>query len=524
MAKTETTPAPSLMTDLSNLGISAYDYFQNKKAYDDIIQRYRDAMAQNTQASNNAIGLMNNAYDATAGYSKNKYDDLMRMVGQTSSALNQESNNQYDKSTAINANNLNTQNNQLANNLNTQNNLANQSASTLDNLLRSNANELESRYATEHNKINSSNQGNFNAQNNITQQGYKDTRNDLENQMNPAINAYNPYAQGGSNAQGLLNRFLTGDPNTRVADYVKTPGYDFRYKEGMNALDRSASARGALLGGGAIKEAMKYGQDMAQQGYDSYVNQLAGQSAQGLNATNAQGNLRQNYGTALGNTSANRANALSNAQQNYTTANNQSTGDYFNNVNNNTNNYNQGLMANAQNRYNALGQNQNQYTNAVNQNTGTYNQQALTNLNNSTNMNNDLIKFGYQEKTGATDNRYNDLANIVMGKNQNQANIGMQNQGVLNDILGKIASEQQRYSLNTQPEKNIFNSGSNILGNILGGGQSGGSTGGGIGGLFNNIFGSSGGTSKDFGSSGWLNQGTNSNSGSSWLNSIGSWF
>ncbi len=521
----ETPPAPSLASDISNLGISAYDYFQNKKAYDDIIQRYRDAMAQNTQASNNAIGLMNNAYDATSGYSKNKYDDLMRMTGQTTGALNQQSNNQYDKSSQINANNLNTQNKQLTNNLNTQNNLSNQSYGTLNNLLQSNANNLESRYETEYNKINSNNKNNFNTQNNITQQGYDASRNDLSSQMNPAINAYNPYTQGGSNAQGLLNRFLTGDPSTRVADYVKTPGYDFRYKEGLNALDRSASARGALLGGGAIKEAMKYGQDMAQQGYDSYVNQLAGQSAQGLNATNSQGNLRQNYGTALGNTSANRANALSTAQQNYTTANNQSTGDYFNNVNNNTNNYNQGLMANAQNRYNALGQNQNQYTNAINQNTGTYNQQALTNLSNSTNANNDLIKFGYEQGTGAIDNRYNDLANIIMGKNQNQANIGMQNQGVLNDILGKIAQEQYKQTSNIKPVSSLVTTGGNLLGNILGGGQSGGSTGGGIGDLFKNILGGSGGgTSNDFGSSGWLNQGNNSNSGSSWLSSIGSWF
>jgi hypothetical protein len=418
----ETTPAPSLMTDLSNLGISAYDYFQNQKAYNDIIQRYRDAMAQNTQASNNAIGLMNNAYDATAGYSKNKYDDLMHMVGQTSNALNQQSNNQYDKSTAINANNLNTQNNQLASNLNTQKNLV--------------------------------------------QQGYNDSRNDLSSQMNPAINAYNSYTQGGNNAQGLLDRFLTGDPNTRVADYIKTPGYDFRYKEGMNALDRSASARGALLGGAAIKEAMKYGQDMAQQGYDSYLNQLAGQSAQGLNATNAQGNLRQNYATALGNTSANRANALAGANQDY--------------------------------------------TNAVNQNTGAYNQQALTNINNSTNMNNDLIKFGYQERTGATDNRYNDLANIIMGKNQNQANIGMQNQGVLNDILGKIAQQQYNQTSNIKPVSNLVTTGGNLLGNILGGGQSGSSTGGGIGDLFKNILG---------GSSGGSNTGN-----SSWLNTIGSWF
>ena len=344
--------------------------------------------------------------------------------------------------------------------------------------------------------------------------GYNESRTDLSGQYQPAINAYNPYTQGGSNAQGLLNRFLTGDPNTRVADYVKTPSYDFRYKEGMNALDNSASARGNLLGGRAIKEAMKYGQDMAQQGYDSYVNQLAGQSAQGLNAVGSQGNLRQALGNALSNTSTNKASALSNANQNYTASQSGNINDLYRQSSGNINNYNQGRIGNVQDLYKTQGQNYNQYSNAINQNTGAYNQQALTNLNNNTNMNNDIAKFGYQEKSGAVDNRYNDLANIIMGKNQNQANIGMQNQGVLNDILGKIASEQQRYSLNTQPEKNIINGGANLLGNILGGGQSGGNTGGGLGNILNsvgNLFGGS--------SSGGSNTGN-----SSWLNTIGSWF
>lgn len=439
MAK-KTTSTPSLMTDLSNLGISVYDYFQNQKAYDDVIQRYRDAMSQNTQASNNAIRLMNNAYDATSGYSKDKYEGLNSLIAKTQGALSKQDKNLYKQSNVINQNNLNTQNNQLVNNLNTQKTLA--------------------------------------------KKRYRDSRSDLYSQMNPAISAYNPYTQGGAKAQGLLDRFLTGDPNTRVADYIKTPGYDFRYNEGMNALDRSASARGNLMTGSALKEAMRYGQGMAQQGYDSYLNQLAEQSAQGLNATNSQGNLRRDYGTSLANTIADKANTLAGINQNY--------------------------------------------TNSVNQNTGTYNQQALNNLQGIANANNANYKFGYEERSGAMDNRYNDLANIIMGKNQTQANISMQNQGVLNDILGKIAQQQYNQTSNIKPVSNLVTTGGNLLGNILGGGQSGGSTGGGLGGLFNNIFGSSGrssGGSNDFGNSGWLNQGTNSNTGnSSWLNTIGSWF
>ena len=43
------------------------------------------------------------------------------------------------------------------------------------------------------------------------------------------------------------------------------PGYAFRLKEGQQALDRTASARGGLLSGGALKAATQYGQEMGSQ-------------------------------------------------------------------------------------------------------------------------------------------------------------------------------------------------------------------------------------------------------------------
>jgi hypothetical protein len=511
-------------SDLANLGISAYDYFQNKKAYDDIIERYRDAIAQNTKATQTASGLVGGAYDTSAGYSKNKYDELMSVLNQTTGALGQQDKNLYKQSNVINQNNLNTQNNQLDKNLNTQNALANKSYGTLNNILGSNYNTLQTSSGNEFNKEKSLYGKELSNQQGVAQQGYDASRKDLSGQYQPAINAYSPYTQGGNNAQSLLSRFLTGDPNTRVADYIKTPGYDFRYNEGMNALDRSASARGNLMTGSAIKEAMRYGQGMAQQGYDNYLNQLSGQSAQGLNATNAQGNLRQAFGTALSNTNTNRANALSNASQNYTTSQSANLNDLYNQLNSNTNNYNQSMIGNVQDLYKTQGQNYGQYSNAKNQNTGTYNQQALNNLENITNANNANDKFGYQEKSGLIDNRYNDLANIIMGKNTNQANLGLQNQGVINDILGKIAQQQNQNTLNTQPLKNVIGSGGNVLGNILGG-SSGGSSGGGLGGLFSGLFGGG-----SFGGSNTVapiaprSGGVFNSGGGGFSNSIGSWF
>jgi len=79
-----------------------------------------------------------------------------------------------------------------------------------------------------------------------------------------------PWLQAGTNA---LNRMQ--DPsmapqqwqNFTAADYQQDPGYSFRMTEGLKALDKTASARGGLLSGGALKGATRYGQDLASQEY-----------------------------------------------------------------------------------------------------------------------------------------------------------------------------------------------------------------------------------------------------------------
>lgn len=467
----------TLGTDLTNLGSSIYGYTQGKKGYNDLMERYRDAILGNTNATNTATGLLNDAYDASSGYSADKYKALNDLVNQSYGSLKSISANQYKVSNAINKNNLKTQNSRIVNNLKTQNKISNNKYRKSENILKSNLKSLQKNASGEFGKEDALYRNELANQKKIAQQGYEASRSDLSGQMNPAINAYNPYTQGGANAQGLLNRFLTGNPSTRTADYIKTPGYDFRYNEGMNALDRSASARGNLLSGAAAKEAMRYGQGMAQQGYDSYLDRLSQSSNQGLNAVNAQGNLRQNYGNALANTSTNRANAFSGANQNYTNSQSGNINDLYRQSSNNLNDYNQGRIGNVQDLHNKTGQNYDTYVNSRNQNTGAYNQQALNNLSNNTSMNTDATRFNYEQRTGNVDNRYNDLANIVMGKNQNQANLGLQNQGVINDILAKMAQEQYKNTTNTQPLSNVIGTGGQLLNSVFGNGSGSASSG-----------------------------------------------
>lgn len=58
-------------------------------------------------------------------------------------------------------------------------------------------------------------------------------------------------------------------------DLKADPSYQFRLNEGINALDKSASAKGMLLSGAQQKAVQNYGQDLASQQYQqAYANAL----------------------------------------------------------------------------------------------------------------------------------------------------------------------------------------------------------------------------------------------------------
>jgi hypothetical protein len=76
---------------------------------------------------------------------------------------------------------------------------------------------------------------------------------------------------GGLMAGGLM---ATGPEYKQFSmeDFQKDPGYKFRLRQGLKALDRTASARGGLLSGGALKAAEGYGQEMGSQEYGNAFN------------------------------------------------------------------------------------------------------------------------------------------------------------------------------------------------------------------------------------------------------------
>ena len=65
---------------------------------------------------------------------------------------------------------------------------------------------------------------------------------------------------------GSLLKEFTGE------DLASDPGYQFRLGEGMQALDRSASARGGMYSGAQLKGLQKYGQDFASNEFTNAFN------------------------------------------------------------------------------------------------------------------------------------------------------------------------------------------------------------------------------------------------------------
>ena len=130
---------------------------------------------------------------------------------------------------------------------------------------------------------------------------------------------YKPYleqGQYGINTLGALMR-----PNADTSAILKNdPSYQFRLKQGQQALDRSSAARGMGYSGAQMKAAQEYGQGLASQQYDKeynrasgefgdYFNRLAGLAQGGQQAAGSMAQAGGQYAQNAGNTFANLSNA-----------------------------------------------------------------------------------------------------------------------------------------------------------------------------------------------------------------------
>ena len=111
-----------------------------------------------------------------------------------------------------------------------------------------------------------------------------------------------PWRQAGVNALAPLVSAVG-------QSYTQSPGYDFRFREGIRAIDNAASRRGMVDSGARDKALMRFGQGIAADDYNTWYNRMAGIAGVGQTATGQGNSLAGAYGTNLANIYGQGANA-----------------------------------------------------------------------------------------------------------------------------------------------------------------------------------------------------------------------
>jgi hypothetical protein len=136
-------------------------------------------------------------------------------------------------------------------------------------------------------------------------------------------NYYDPYSKSGEQSLSMMGNALglNGAQGNQAAQsaFQAGPGYGFAMDQGLQALDRSAAARGRLGSGNHSADLMQYGQGLANQEYGNWLSRIGGMSQMGLSAaggqTGRQGSLAgldMGYGQSQANVFNNLGNNLSN--------------------------------------------------------------------------------------------------------------------------------------------------------------------------------------------------------------------
>ena len=109
----------------------------------------------------------------------------------------------------------------------------------------------------------------------MSMEQYEQSREDLAPWRETGETALTEYAQ----LMGL------GDQPADYSSFETSPGYLFRQEEGIKAIERSQASQGLLQSGGTAKALQKYGQGLASEEYNSYLNNLSGLAGLGYTAT-----------------------------------------------------------------------------------------------------------------------------------------------------------------------------------------------------------------------------------------------
>lgn len=144
-----------------------------------------------------------------------------------------------------------------------------------------------------------------------------------------------PYRAAGENALRIQNHNISqgfqydAAPGMSVVDgqfqyqtptmeeFQEQPGYQFQLEQGQRAIDGSAAAQGNLFSGATLKAQQQFGQGLADQSYQSFLDDYRTQQANVANDYRAQ---EANYNSLVNNAAASGQNAAAQANNAATNA------------------------------------------------------------------------------------------------------------------------------------------------------------------------------------------------------------
>lgn len=124
------------------------------------------------------------------------------------------------------------------------------------------------------------------------------------NPLNQAASQFDPYVQTGQNAQ-KLQADLSGAngaqaQETARANFMSSPGMQYQLEQSQRAIERSAAARGGLLGGNVLQELQRNAIGLASQDYQNQFNNLSTVANAGLGAAGQVAGIRSNQASLAG--------------------------------------------------------------------------------------------------------------------------------------------------------------------------------------------------------------------------------
>lgn len=112
------------------------------------------------------------------------------------------------------------------------------------------------------------------------------SQNNSYNQAYPGLQTdLNPTIQAGAGASGLLQQLLTGTGGDASYDnYKGSTGFQQQLDAGSQAITDNAASRGLLQSGATGKALVNYGNQLGNQNYNSFLQNLISQSQLGNQA------------------------------------------------------------------------------------------------------------------------------------------------------------------------------------------------------------------------------------------------